>query len=93
MAKIKREKIQALNIRNEIRDITTDCTTTKSSQMMLVVKNLPAIAGAISDVGLTPALGRSLEKGMATHYGILVWRILWTEEPSGLPSMGSQSHT
>ena len=30
------------------------------------------------------------EKGMATHSSILVWRIPWTEEPSGLQSMGSQ---
>ena len=31
-----------------------------------------------------------LEKEMATHSSILAWRILWTEEPSGLQSMGSQ---
>ena len=31
-----------------------------------------------------------LEKGMATHSSILVWRIPWMEEPGGLPSMGSQ---
>ena len=30
-----------------------------------------------------------LEEGMATHSSILAWRIPWTEEPSGLPSMGS----
>ena len=30
-----------------------------------------------------------LEKGMATHASILAWRILWTEEPGGLQSMGS----
>ena len=29
----------------------------------------------------------SLEKGMATHSSILVWRIPWTEEPGGLQSM------
>ena len=29
MAKIKREKIQTINIRNEIRDITTDLAATK----------------------------------------------------------------
>ena len=28
-----------------------------------------------------------LEEGMATHSSILVWRIPWTEEPSGLQSM------
>ena len=30
-----------------------------------------------------------LEEGMATHSSILAWRIPWTEEPGGLPSMGS----
>ena len=29
------------------------------------------------------------EKEMATHYSILAWRIPGTEEPGGLPSMGS----
>ena len=28
--------------------------------------------------GLIPGLGRSLEKGMATHSCILAWRIPWT---------------
>ena len=31
-----------------------------------------------------------LEKGMATDSSILAWRIPWTDEPSGLQSMGSQ---
>ena len=31
-----------------------------------------------------------LEKEMATHSSILAWEIPWTEEPGGLPSMGSQ---
>ena len=31
-----------------------------------------------------------LEKEMATHSSILAWRTLWTEEPSGLQSMGSE---
>ena len=31
-----------------------------------------------------------LENGMATHSSILAWRIPWTEEPGGLPSMGLQ---
>ena len=31
-----------------------------------------------------------LEKEMATHSSMLVWRIPWTEEPGGLQSMGSQ---
>ena len=31
-----------------------------------------------------------LEKVMATHSSILVWRIPWTEELDGLQSMGLQ---
>ena len=31
-----------------------------------------------------------LEEGMATHSSVLAWRILWTEEPGRLQSMGSQ---
>ena len=30
-----------------------------------------------------------LVKGMATHSGILAWRIPWTEKPDRLQSMGS----
>ena len=30
------------------------------------------------------------EEGMATHSSILAWRILWTEEPGKLQSMGLQ---
>ena len=30
-----------------------------------------------------------MEKEMATHSSILAWRILGTEEPGGMPSMGS----
>ena len=39
------------------------------------------------------SLGREdpLEKRMKTHSSILVWRILWTEEPGGLQSMWSQA--
>ena len=51
------------------------------------VKNPPANAG---DMGLIPGLKRSLEKEMATQSSILAWEISWTEEPSGLQSMGSQ---
>ena len=31
-----------------------------------------------------------LEKRMAAYSSILAWRIPWTEEPSGLQSMGLQ---
>ena len=38
------------------------------------------------------SLGREdpLEEEMGTYSSILAWRILWTEKPGGLQSMGSQ---
>ena len=35
----------------------------------------------------------ALEKEMATQSSVLAWRISRTAEPSGLPSLGSQSWT
>ena len=53
-----------------------------------MVKNLSAVWGTwLWSLGWED----HLEKGMATHSSILAWRIPWTEEPSGLHSMGSQS--
>ena len=60
------------------------------SQVALVVKNPPANARDIRDVGSIPGSGRSPGKGMVTHSSILTWRISWTEEPGGLQSIGSQ---
>ena len=39
------------------------------------------------------SLGRKdpQEEEMATHSGILAWRLPWAEEPGGLQSMGLQS--
>ena len=34
-----------------------------------------------------------LEKGLITHCSILARRIPWTEEPGGLPTMGSKNWT
>ena len=42
------------------------------------------------DLGLTLGQEDLLERGMATHSSVLAWRILWTEEPGELQSMGSQ---
>ena len=52
-----------------------------------MVKNLSAM-----QVTCVWSLGQEdiLEKGIETHYSILAWRILWTEEPGGLQSMGLQ---
>ena len=50
-----------------------------------VVKNLPAMQETwVRTLGWEDPL----EKGMATHSSIFAWKISWTEEPSGLQSMG-----
>ena len=51
-----------------------------------MVKNPPANAGDLRDVGSIPDLEDPLDEGMATHSSILIWRILWTEKPGGLQS-------
>ena len=52
-----------------------------------MVKNLPAMQETwVQSLGLEDPL----EKGMETHSSILAWKILWTGEPEGLQSMGSQ---
>ena len=48
-----------------------------------------ASACSVGDPGSIPGSGRPLEEEMATHSGILAWRIPWTEETGGLQSMGS----
>ena len=40
------------------------------------------------DPGSIPRLGRSLGEGNGKPFDILSWRILWTEGPAGLWSMG-----
>ena len=49
--------------------------------MAQMVKNLPTM----QETGVQ-SLGQEdpLEKGMATHSSIFVWKIPWTEEPAGL---------
>ena len=56
-----------------------------------VLKNLPAKAGDVRDVGSIPGLGRSpgVGNGNPLQYSCL-GKIPWTEEPGGLPSMRSQ---
>ena len=52
-----------------------------------MVKSLPAVQET-----QVQSLGQKdpLEKEMATHSGVLAWKIPWTEEPGQLQSMGSQ---
>ena len=55
--------------------------------MAQMVKNLSAVKETWVQ---SLSQKESLEKQMATHSSILAWRILWTEEPSGLQSVGLQ---
>ena len=63
-------------------------------QVALVVKNLPASAGDIRDVGSIPGSGRSLGKGNGNplQYSCL-GNPMDAEEPGGLQSIGLQSQT
>ena len=61
-----------------------------ASRVVLVVKNWPANAGDVRDLGSIPVLEDPLQKGMATHSSVLARRIPWTEEPGSLQSTGSQ---
>ena len=61
-----------------------------ASQVVLLVKNLPANAGDTRDTGSIPGLGRSPGEGHGNP-SILSWRIPWTEEPGRPWSTGSQS--
>ena len=58
-----------------------------ASQMAQVVKNSPANAGDIRDVGLIPGLGRFPGGGLGNPLNILARRIPGTEEPGGLQSI------
>ena len=40
--------------------------------------------------GSIPGQDDLLEEGRVTHSSVPAWRVLWTEEPGGLQSMGSQ---
>ena len=54
-----------------------------------MIKNLPANAGDIKDLGSIPGLERFLlGEEMATGSSILACEIPWAEKPGGLQSMG-----
>ena len=58
-----------------------------NSWVAQLVKNLPAMQKTrVQSLGWDDPL----EKGMATHFSVLAWRIPWTEEPGRLQSMGLQ---
>ena len=59
--------------------------TLVASLVAQMVKNLPAMQDTwVRSLGWEDPL----EKGMATHFSILAWKIPWTEGPGGLQSTG-----
>ena len=61
-----------------------------TSLMTQWVKNMPAVQE--TQETRAQSLGREdpLEEEMATHSSIIAWKIPWTEESSGLQSVGSK---
>ena len=59
----------------------------RASLVAQKAKNAPAV----QEIWVQPPGWEDpLEKGMATHFSFLVWRVPWTEEPGWLESMRSQ---
>ena len=54
-----------------------------------VVENPPPNTG---DASLLVGQEDPLEKEMVTHFNMLAWEILWTEEPGGLQFIGLLRH-
>ena len=62
----------------------------RASLVTQMVKNLPAMwETRVQSLGWEDLL----EKGMATQFSILAWRIPWTEEPGRLQFTGLKSRT
>ena len=61
-----------------------------ASLIAQLVKHLPAVQETwVRFLGWEDPL----EKEIATHSGVLAWRIPWAEERGGLQPMGSQEST
>ena len=74
-------------------EIWASATCTHGSVLAMVTGHRPISQGLvfrwISPPFTSFTAGSALEKEMATHSSVLAWRIPGTEEPGGLPSMGS----
>ena len=70
-----------------IEDLAISTKTIWASLIAQLVRNLPVVQETqVQFLGWEDLL----EKKLATHSSILVWRNPWTEKPGGLQSIGSQ---
>ena len=86
LSNMKRGKKQGCDKWN-ILDINAALHLLGASLVAQRIKSLPAMQDTrVRSLGWEDPL----EKEMATHSSILVWRIPWTEEPGGIQSTGLQ---
>ena len=71
--------------------LTFNLLHSKSHWPSLVAQGLKRLPAMRETQVRSPGREDPLEKEMVTHSSILAWRILWTEEPGGLQSIGSES--
>ena len=71
------------------REIKYHLCQGKTSQVALVIKNMPANAGDVGDPGSIPGLERSPGEGNGYPLQYSCLENPWTEEPGGLQSIGS----
>ena len=76
--------------------VSTFCNYCDAYKSIYLVQDFPGGSGgeesncSAGNPGSIPGSGRSLGGGNATHSSILAWRIPWTVELDGIPSMRSQ---
>ena len=74
-----------------IHSVMSDFATpwTEAHQASLSSTNSQSLFKLMSIESVMPS-NHFMEKEMATHFSILAWEILWTEEPDRLQSVGLQ---
>ena len=76
------------------KSVTLNSYNGRVSQVVVVVRNLPANAGEAGDTGLIPGSGRSPGLGNGTPLQHSCWKIPWAEEPGRFYSpWGPKSRT
>ena len=88
----------ALDSRHNLRETDKELSSQRKIDIMERIVGLPRWGGSEGKESASNVGDRfrfldqedPLEKKMPTHSSIFAQRIMWTEEPGGLQSMGSQ---